>query len=248
MSIGIYKIENLVNGKVYIGQSIHIEKRWQEHCQESAQSLIAKAIKKYGKENFSFQVLQETSDLNELNSLETHYIEKYNSLIPNGYNVILIDEQQHHQFNKYDYSVFLKIINDIKFSNLSFQEIADLYEIDLSMIYYLNRGDYHNLPTEIYPLRQVKDISKQHYYCIDCGCEITRGAIRCTKCDHIKQRKVTRPNRAELKSLIRTNSFVAIGRLFNVSDNTIRKWCKSENLPSKTSEIKQYTDAQWKEI
>jgi predicted GIY-YIG superfamily endonuclease len=32
MSIGIYKIENLVNGKVYIGQSVHIERRWQEHC------------------------------------------------------------------------------------------------------------------------------------------------------------------------------------------------------------------------
>ncbi|MBR2506815.1 MAG: GIY-YIG nuclease family protein [Bacilli bacterium] len=28
MSIGIYKIENLKNGKVYIGQSIHIERRW----------------------------------------------------------------------------------------------------------------------------------------------------------------------------------------------------------------------------
>ena len=29
MSIGIYKIENLINHKIYIGQSIHIEKRWQ---------------------------------------------------------------------------------------------------------------------------------------------------------------------------------------------------------------------------
>ena len=34
--IGIYKIENLINGKVYIGQSIHIERRWQEHCMDSA--------------------------------------------------------------------------------------------------------------------------------------------------------------------------------------------------------------------
>nr|DAH19257.1 MAG TPA: intron associated endonuclease [Bacteriophage sp.]DAT87476.1 MAG TPA: intron associated endonuclease [Caudoviricetes sp.] len=34
--IGIYKIENLINGKVYIGQSVHIERRWQEHCMDSA--------------------------------------------------------------------------------------------------------------------------------------------------------------------------------------------------------------------
>ena len=44
MSIGIYKIENLITGKIYIGQSIHIERRWQEHCQKTASSLIGKAI------------------------------------------------------------------------------------------------------------------------------------------------------------------------------------------------------------
>ena len=52
--IGIYKIENLINHKVYIGQSIHIERRWKEHCANSTSSVISKAIKKYGKENFSF--------------------------------------------------------------------------------------------------------------------------------------------------------------------------------------------------
>ena len=31
MSIGIYKIENLINGSIYIGQSIDIEKRWSTH-------------------------------------------------------------------------------------------------------------------------------------------------------------------------------------------------------------------------
>lgn len=31
MSMGIYKIENLVNGKCYIGQSINITKRWNNH-------------------------------------------------------------------------------------------------------------------------------------------------------------------------------------------------------------------------
>jgi group I intron endonuclease len=54
MTTGIYKIENLINHKCYIGQSIHIERRWQEHCQSSAKSCIANAIKKYGKTNFSF--------------------------------------------------------------------------------------------------------------------------------------------------------------------------------------------------
>lgn len=36
MSIGIYKIENLLNGKKYIGQSVHIEKRFSEHCRSNS--------------------------------------------------------------------------------------------------------------------------------------------------------------------------------------------------------------------
>lgn len=62
MSMGIYKITNLFNGKVYIGQSIHIERRWKEHCFFSANSLIGKAIQKYGKQNFSFEILEEVQD------------------------------------------------------------------------------------------------------------------------------------------------------------------------------------------
>lgn len=248
MSIGIYKIENLINGKIYIGQSIHIEKRWTEHCQASSNSLISKAIKKYGKKNFSFQIVEEVSDLTELNNLETKYIKQFNSLIPNGYNIVIEDNQEHHQFNKYNSDILFEIVNAIKNSDLSFQQIANLYDLDLSMIYYLNRGDYHRLNNEIYPLRPVLDFSKKHHYCIDCGIEISKGSIRCSKCDHIRQRKSERPNREELKSLIRTNSFVSIGKMYQVSDNTIRKWCKSENLPFQASKIKKYTEEEWKEI
>ena len=248
MSIGIYKIENLINGKVYIGQSIHIERRWQEHCQKTSNSLISKAIQKYGKENFSFQIIQEIDNLQILNQLESKYIQQYNSLVPYGYNIVLIDNNQHHQFIKYSQDIFFKIINDIKNSNLSFKQIANDYDLDLSMIYYLNRGSYHNMPNEIYPLRQIKSVEKEIHYCIDCHCEISKNATRCIECSHKLQYKTSHPERAELKNLIRSKSFVNIAKDFGVSDNTIRKWCKKENLPYKSSEIKKYTDEQWKEI
>lgn len=58
-------------------------------------------------------------------------------------------------------------------------------------------------------------------------------------------RKLPPISRGELKELIRKNSFVSIGKMFNVSDNAIRKWCDKYNLPRKTSIIKNITDKDW---
>ena len=73
MTCGIYKIENLINGKVYIGKSIEIEKRWQKHLNAKDNFLIHKALRKYGKENFSFTILEECS-LFDLDAKEKFWI------------------------------------------------------------------------------------------------------------------------------------------------------------------------------
>ena len=52
----------------------------------------------------------------------------------------------------------------------------------------------------------------------------------------------------ELKNLIRTVSFLQIGRIYNVSDNAVRKWCDSYGLPRRSSEIKSYSDEEWENI
>jgi uncharacterized protein YjcR len=48
--------------------------------------------------------------------------------------------------------------------------------------------------------------------------------------------------------LIRTIPFTKIGEKFGISDNAIRKWCDSYNLPRKSTEIKKYTDEEWELI
>lgn len=247
MTCGIYKIENLINGKLYIGQSVHIELRWQEHCRPSTKSLIGKAISKYGKENFTFQILEECAE-SCLNEREAYYIRFYQSLVPKGYNIEEKDTERTQFFCKYNKITLLKIIEDIKNSELSFQEIALKYELDLSMIYYLNRGDYHTQKDESYPLRKVKDFTKKKHYCVDCGVEIKTNAERCIDCAHKAQRKCERPTRDELKTLIRENSFVFIGKMYGVSDNAVKKWCKLYNLPAKKSEIKQFSNEEWNKI
>ena len=89
------------------------------------------------------------------------------------------------------------------------------------------------------------------FYCIECGTEVTKYSDTglCPTCYAKTTRKVVdRPNREELKNLIRTIPFMQIGKKYGVSDNTIRKWCKAVNLPSLSSQIQKYTDVEWENI
>ena len=90
MSIGIYKITNLLNNKVYIGQSVDIEKRWSTHKSELTNNYhynahLQSAWNKYGEDNFDFSIIEEC-DLNQLNDREIYWVSKYDSY-KNGYNL-----------------------------------------------------------------------------------------------------------------------------------------------------------------
>lgn len=85
-------------------------------------------------------------------------------------------------------------------------------------------------------------------YCIDCGKEISRGAMRCISCEQARRHCEKPITREELKRLIRNTPFTRIGEQFGVSDNAIRKWCDSYNLPRKVSDIKKYTNEEWNKI
>lgn len=90
--------------------------------------------------------------------------------------------------------------------------------------------------------------NRKKYYCIDCGKEISNGALRCRQC-YEKQMELDKPiTREQLKDLIRNEPFTHIGTKFGVTDNAIKKWCDKFNLPRTKREINQYSDEQWKLI
>lgn len=82
--VGIYKIIDKENQKVYIGQSIDIERRIKQHKQGHGITLIDRVIKEKGCENFDFIIL-EICEIRELNRREQHYIKKYDA-VNKGYN------------------------------------------------------------------------------------------------------------------------------------------------------------------
>lgn len=88
----IYKITNDINGKSYIGQSINFQERKRQHFDEKTWAkypniALYKAMKKYGKENFSIKVIDEVPDY-MLNCKEQYYIQMFDTY-RNGYNMTL---------------------------------------------------------------------------------------------------------------------------------------------------------------
>jgi group I intron endonuclease len=81
-------IKNKLNNQCYIGQTIqNLEERWRQHKKISSNCIYLKnAFKKYGFENFNFKLICICFD-KDLNKFEIDYIKKYNSLVPNGYNL-----------------------------------------------------------------------------------------------------------------------------------------------------------------
>ena len=91
----IYCYTNKINGKKYIGQTINPQMRYNAHKSsyqnpndKEYNSLLHKAFRKHGFENFEYEVLvKNIEDIDILNELEIYYIKKFNCQTPNGYNV-----------------------------------------------------------------------------------------------------------------------------------------------------------------
>lgn len=90
--IGIYKIENLINHKKYIGKANNINKRFGEHkriafykSDPSYNYPLYKAIRKYGINNFDFSIIEECKE-DELEAKEKYWIKFFNTYEGEGYN------------------------------------------------------------------------------------------------------------------------------------------------------------------
>lgn len=95
MSQGIYKITNKINNKCYIGKSINIEERWKYHIEHrnvisEYNKPLYQAFRKYGIENFSFEIIEEINDCEVMNEREKFWIKHYDCYGGDkGYNATL---------------------------------------------------------------------------------------------------------------------------------------------------------------
>lgn len=163
MEKALYKITNLINGKIYIGQTVHPNKRWWEHCYHASAKddnlPIHLAIAKYGKNNFLFEVLEWSLDYDKR---EQQLIKEYNSLTPCGYNILegggttpVLKGELHPRNTISDITVD-NIYSELYKGELTDTDIAKLYHTTPKIVSDINHGITHKRDNVIYPIRIKK--------------------------------------------------------------------------------------------
>ena len=163
MTKWIYKITNNINGKVYIGQSNNPKRRFNEHINGSGSKIVYKAIKKYGKENFSFEIIE--GPIENYNEREEYWISFYDSC-KNGYNII--DEANtpptlsgdKSPLTKFSESLIYRLQMDLIYTNFCFSTLSKLYGIGVDYMSMINRGVARFNKNLRYPLRPAHNTAK----------------------------------------------------------------------------------------
>lgn len=153
----------MINNKIYIGQSIDPNHRFISHCSrannDSDNSPIHTAIKKYGKENFVLDIIEWTEDYN---NRERYWIQKLNSLSPFGYNIAKGGEEPPHKYGEQHHKSIITeeqvdiIINELKKGELTEPQIGKLFNppFNQTLINNINWGITHKRNNETYPIRK----------------------------------------------------------------------------------------------
>ena len=130
----IYKITNKLNNKVYIGQTVQkpIE-RFYQHCAKKCDKyilnmVIHKAIFKYGKDNFTFEVIEEVPK-QQLNEREEYWIKYYNSYT-DGYNSTKGGQKGNKPFKNIDNKAIIEQYQQGK----SLRTIGKIFNIDKATV------------------------------------------------------------------------------------------------------------------
>jgi group I intron endonuclease len=249
MTCGIYKIENLIDHKCYIGQSINIEERWKIHkktihgCEDEYNYPLYRAIRLYGLENFDWSIIEECSK-EELNDKEKYYIKEYKSIVPYGYNQTFGGQDNFGHPMKLTYDKVEEIRIALKETNETGLSLANRFGVSKDTITSINVGRSWYEDDIEYPIRPMT-----FRFCKKCGTRLNWSNLTgmCNKC-YNELRKENWPDRETLKNLIRTISFVQIGKIYGVTDNTPRKWCDYYGLPRRKSDINKMSDEEWDKL
>lgn len=147
-----------MNNKCYIGQTSDYKRRMREHkaCGYGEEKVLYEAFNKYGLDNFTFEIIEETEYYNDR---ERYWIDHYNSY-RHGYNMTLGGEEppvkygEAHHLATHSLKDVHRVMDMIQNTNKSFKEIAQLCNYNTSSIDRINKGELWFDSDLNYPLRR----------------------------------------------------------------------------------------------
>lgn len=149
----IYKITNHINGKIYVGQTVKsLKERFQKHCWGTTENdsyhlnmAIKKAIKKYGKENFTIELIEEveTAKLDEREIYWISYYDSYNK----GYNCTKGGQNGATRPTALSWQVENEVI-EAKYLGFSIKEIGEVYNIDRTTVHNIFKRHRLKMPSK----------------------------------------------------------------------------------------------------
>ncbi len=206
----IYMFINQINNKKYIGQTTDEYHRYYQHKTCYEDSVFHRAIKKYGFNNFTYEHLFESDDIDLLNQKEIEYIKLYNSKVPNGYNVDDGGRNNYHGSRTENSKILISRARG---------ELTD-EEVQMLRQEYLNNGS----PVELYNKYFSERIgSLQAFMNIWCGKRYKHIMPEVFEQRIQKHTKLTQDKAREIKQLIKEKhlTYREIGDLYKVSRSTI---------------------------
>lgn len=168
----VYCYTNLINNKKYVGQTNNLKKRVKQHKDDSFTNynearynqLIHQAIRKYGLNNFKIDILEDNIPTELIDEKEKYYINKYNTIAPNGYNLTEggIANKTVPVPSKYE-NDFLNIVKELK-GEKNLKEIAEQFNMSYSYLSDINNGSrlFHENIT--YPIRKSSNSPNKEDY------------------------------------------------------------------------------------
>jgi len=250
MKYYLYKITNIVNGKVYIGQSVEPNRRWSKHKTATRglikgnnknPQFIHKAMAKHGIDNFTFNIICTCAGAEEAGLKEDELIEQYNSRDEKcGYNLIpggkIKAGKDHPWFGRNHSDKSKSLISNKMQNNKNWINSSRM------------SGKKHSEKTKKKLAQKLTGNSnafkpdKIKTLCRSCNKEI-RNATYCKDC--VPRTKIDWPPDDELIKMVQESSLTAVGRKFGVSDNAVRKrlkrnsrrkpFCQQGSIPSDDS-------------